>query len=156
MRQSTDDELRETFDYLIRRAVFFGECVESACIGVDPETWAALKLVAVERTQESVIAARVELERQISGLYGLEQLAVWSATRAGEIETHPETRDQYAKHGYPIASAVTASVLQSTCSRLVLRSILNECPSGWDTARSRSLWTFTVTTSTRTFRSPRV
>lgn len=108
MRQPTDDELRETFDYLIRRAAFFGEYTESSCIGVDRETWIALKRVADERSAESVTAARIELERQMSGLYGLEQEAVWLATRAGEIETHADTRNHLTKHGYPVASAVDA------------------------------------------------
>lgn len=106
MQQPTDAELCETFDYLIRRAAFFGEYTESSCIGVDSETYAALKRVAHERTSESVTAARIELERQMSGLYGLEREAVWLATRAGEIETHTDTRGHPTKHGYPVASAV--------------------------------------------------
>lgn len=81
----TDDERRDTFEHFLRRAVFFGECSYSSCMGIDHETWKALDRVTSEHTLEAVIEAREAFERDFTGVRMLEDRAVLRAVSAGEI-----------------------------------------------------------------------
>ena len=70
MEPITDAERRATFDYYLRRAIFFGERHEVSCVGITGQTWNAIAVVAGEFpnvTYESVVSARDELERQLDG-----------------------------------------------------------------------------------------
>jgi hypothetical protein len=75
----TDDERRESFDYYLRRAIFFGERHEVSCIGLTCQTWNAIGVVAQQFpnvTIESIMLARNELERQLDGRQADETMAL--------------------------------------------------------------------------------
>ena len=69
MEPITEEQRRATFDFYLRRAIFFGERHEVSCIGITGQTWHAIAAVAHEYpnvTFESVMLARNELERQLT------------------------------------------------------------------------------------------
>jgi hypothetical protein len=74
----TEADRRATFDYYLRRAIFFGERQQVSCVGLTSHTWNAIAVVARQFpkvTYESVLLARNELERQLDGRQSDEAMA---------------------------------------------------------------------------------
>jgi hypothetical protein len=63
-----ESERSATFDYYLRRAIFFGERHEVSCIGLNSATWRAIGVVAREFPNvnyESVLFARKVFETPV-------------------------------------------------------------------------------------------
>lgn len=101
MKPITDDQRRATFDYYLRRAIFFGEWHEVSCVGLTCQTWQAIHVVTSEYpnvTFESVLLARNELERQLDGRQSDEAMARYPRKKlpAMDLTTCQRKRKQFA------------------------------------------------------------
>lgn len=90
----TEAQRRETFDYYLRRAIFFGERHEVSCIGISGQTWHAIAVVAQQFPDvsfESIMLARNELERQLDGSQSDEAMARYRDLPAVDLTARQRT-----------------------------------------------------------------